>query len=90
MLFVDTQFLQHGLAQFLCHLLGVYIEDGATHDDGLVEESFGLGHAHQRAHLAATARLTEDSHIIGVAAKVSDIVAHPLEGLHRVEHTHIA
>ena len=90
MLGVDVQLLQHSLTQFLGHLLGVHIEDGTAHDDGFVEQSLGLRHAKQRAHLATPARFTEDGDIRGVAAKLTDVLLHPLQGLHHVEHAHIA
>ena len=54
MLLVDAQFFEYGLAEFLGHRLRVDIEDGAAHDDGLVEEPLGLRHTHERAYLTAT------------------------------------
>ena len=89
MFLIDTQFLQHGLAQFLGHLLRIHIENGTAHDNGLVEESFGLGHTHQCTHLTAATRFAEDGDIIGVASELSDIVAYPFQGLYSIEHTYI-
>ena len=55
-----------------------------------MEQTLSLRHAQQRAHLASPARLTEDGDIRGVAAKLTDILLHPLQGLHHIEHAHIA
>ena len=89
-LFADAEFAEYGLAELLGHVVGVDIEDGAAHDDSLVEESAGLGHAHQGAYLATTTRLAEDSHVLGVTTKLGNVVAHPLQGLHYIEHADIA
>ena len=87
---VDAKFLEYGLAQFLGHGLGVDIEDGSAHDDGLMEETFGLGHAHQCAYFTATAGFAKNCDIIGVASELGDVVAYPFEGLYGIEHTDIA
>ena len=86
---IDVQLFQHSLTQLLSHLFGIHIEDGTAHDDGLMEESLGLRHAKQRAYLASPTRLTEDGDIRGVATKLTDVLLHPLQGLHYVEHAHI-
>ena len=57
--------------------------------DRLVKQSFRRGHRHQRADLRATARLAEDRHVRGIAAEASDVVAHPLQRGHDVEHADI-
>ena len=87
---VNVQFLQHGLAQLLGHSLRVDIQDGTAHDDGLVEQSFGLRHAEQGAHLSAAARLTENSDVCRVAAKLPDVFLNPFQRLYHVEHAHVA
>ena len=68
----------------------VDIENGTTHDDGLMEEIFSCRHTHQRTYLSTTTRLSEDSDIRGIASEVSDVVAYPFECLYDIEHTHIA
>ena len=37
-----------------------------------------------------TSRLTEDRHLLGIAAKVLDVTLHPLQGEDLVEHTVVA
>ena len=63
LLFADAQLFQHRLTQGLRHLVVVDVKNGAAHDDSLMEQSLCLGHAHQRADLAASARLTEHRHV---------------------------
>ena len=89
-LLVNAQLLEYSLAQCLAHGLGVHVQDRTAHDNRLVEKPFGRRHAEQGTHLAATARFTKDGHIIGVAAKLLDVVVHPLQRLHHIKHTHIA
>ena len=55
-----------------------------------MEESLGWRHTEQGAYLAAATRLAEDGHVAGISAKLTDILLNPLQGLHDVEHTHIA
>ena len=51
---------------------------------------FGRRHAEQRADFAAAAGLAEDHHGVRVAAELFDVVAHPLQRVHDVEHADIA
>ena len=82
----ETQLLHHRAAELLGHGLGVDVEDRTAHDDGLVEQALGGGHAHQCADLAAASGLAEDRDIGRVTAERLDIVPDPLQCLHDVEH----
>ncbi len=58
--------------------------------DRLVKQSFRRRHGHQSGDLRSAARLTEDRHVPGIAAKGGDITAHPVQGGDHVEHSGIA
>ncbi len=84
----DPQLIHDRAAELLGHRFGIDIEDGAAHNDGLVEQAPGGRHAHQGADLAASARLAEDGDVVRVAAESLDIVPDPFQRLHDVQHPH--
>ena len=57
---------------------------------GSVEQAARFGHREQRADFAAAAGLAEDHHATGIAAEALDVVAHPAQRLHDVEHADVA
>ncbi len=82
------EYLQHQLPA----LNGVLVPAGTHnpgHDDGLVEETVGLGYLAQHGNLGAAAGLAEDGDVLRVAAEVRYIVPHPAQGLHQVGHAHV-
>ena len=52
--------------------------------------SLRFGHGHQSTHFGTTARLANDSDIVGVSAKLPDIVVYPFQAGDQVENAHIA
>ena len=58
--------------------------------DGAVKEALGGRHGHQRADLHAAAGLPKDGDVAGIAAHVADVVAHPFEREHEIEHAGVA
>ena len=50
-----------------------------------MEQTFGRGHGHQRSDLRAAAGLAKDHHLVRIAAKLADVVAHPLQRQHQVK-----
>ena len=75
------------LVRLVAHL---HVQARPALDDGAMEESLRLRHAEQRRDLPAAARLAEDGDVPGIAAECADVVAHPLERLHEVEHAGVA
>ena len=62
------------------HVLG-----RAALQDRSVEQPPGSGHGEQRPDAHRTSRLTEDGHVVRVAAEAADVLAHPLKGGDLVE-----
>ncbi len=58
--------------------------------DGFVEQAFCGRHAEQVADFAAAAGFAKDRDVVWIAAERSDVVAHPLECKHQIEHAGIA
>ena len=56
----------------------------AAHDERLVEESVCLRNLHQVENLHAAARLSEQRHVVRVAAKTGDVVMDPPERCHHI------
>jgi hypothetical protein len=63
---------------------------GRALHDGAVEEALRRRHRHQDGHLGAATRLAEDRHLACVTTEVADVVAHPLQRRHQVEHAGVA
>jgi hypothetical protein len=61
-----------------------------AHGGGAVEQAPGSGHGHQRGDLGPAARLAEDHHARGIAAKTGDIGADPLQRRDQVKLAQIA
>ena len=55
-----------------------------------MEEPFGCRHGGEQADFRGAARLSHDRHVRGIAAEVRDVVVHPLQGGHDVEHPDVA
>ena len=55
-----------------------------------MEQALGRRHRQEAAHFGPAARFAEDHDRVRVAAEVGDVVAHPLQGLHDVEHADVA
>ena len=85
----DTQLIKNGQTKLFGHGLVVHVQDGATHYYSLVVQALGCRHAHQSANLAAATRLTEYGHVIGITAKLGDIITHPFQSLDSVHHTNV-
>src|SRR5262249_40030866 len=58
--------------------------------DDAMEQPVRFGHRHQRRRLGAAAGLSENCDVVWIAAKLSDVVAHPLQREHKVEHAGVA
>ena len=58
-----------------------------THDDCLVEQTTSQWRFTKGAHTATTCTLTENSHVVGVTTKLSDVLLNPLQCLNLVEDT---
>ena len=84
-----SKLLSEGDAQGTSLLGQALSQRGTALHNGAFEETLGRRHSQQRRDLAATARLSANGHLGGVAAKAADVVAHPFEGLHDVLHTEI-
>ena len=55
-----------------------------------MDKPLRFGHGHQSTHFGTTARLANDSDIVGVSAKLPDIVVYPFQAGDQVENAHIA
>ena len=55
-----------------------------------MKQALGRRHCQQRAYFSRTARLAEDRDIVWIASEVGDIVAHPFQGCHHVQHAYVA
>ena len=54
-----------------------------------MEQPRRRGHAHQRGHLGAAARLAVDHHPVGIAAEIGDVVANPAQRRDQVGHADV-
>ena len=77
-------------ATFAAHLGAAHAQVRRALHGRAVEQPLRRGHRHQRADLRAAARLPEDHHVARVATEPRDVVAHPLEREHDVEHAGVA
>ena len=72
------------------HRIAFCIGDGkslSTHDNSLVEQTASQWALAECSNTTTTGTLTEDSYVIGVATKLSDILLYPLQCLYLVEYT---
>ena len=58
--------------------------------DPFVEETVGYGHLEKHLHLAASAGLTEDGHIVRITAEGGDIIPHPFQRQYDIHHSQAA
>lgn len=61
-----------------------------AHGGGPMEEASGRGGGHQGGDLGAAAGLTEDHHLVWIAAETGDVVPHPLQRQDKVELSGVA
>ena len=66
------------------------LDGGTAFDNRPVKQALCGRHGEQRAHLAAAARLAEDRYRVGIASKLRDVLAHPLQRVNDIEHPDIA
>ena len=76
-----------GEAHLVVLLLGVGQGQAAALGDALLEEALGLLHHAEEGGGAAAGGLTEDGHVVGVAAEGLDVLLDPLQGLDMVQQT---
>jgi len=87
---IETRLAENGGAERFGVLFRVGPGRIPAQGHGLVEKPFGRRHGAEVAHFRTAARLAHDRDILRVAAESFDIVAHPLEGCHDVEHPCVA
>ena len=86
---LETELRGDPLGRLLCLLPWNLLQRRPAFDDRFVEETFRGRHRQQRAHFATAAGLTEDRHVPGIASEGRDVVAHPLQRRHDVEHADV-
>ncbi len=84
--FAEVEFAQHGSEGAAGGLGRGRQFHRAALNNRLVEQAIRGRHAHQSGDLGASARLAEDRHIPRVAPEGGDIVPHPLQRRHQIEH----
>ena len=75
------------------HRITIRIGNGealGTHDHSLVEQATGQRRLTEGTHATTTGTLSEDRHVVGVAAKLLDIFLNPFQGFNLVENTVVA
>ena len=87
---LQAGFFQDSLAQLRAITAADGARDVAAQSHCLVQQPLRLGHRYERADLGTAARLSHNGHIAGVAAKLFNVVVHPLQACHQVEDAHIA
>ena len=65
------------------------VSHDAAHDDRLLEETVRVGCLSERRDLSAAARLTEDRHVLRIAAESRDVFLHPFQGGHEIRNAHV-
>ena len=87
---LDTQRVENGLGVTGGRLLADRAQAGPALDDRLVEQAVGAGHGLQHGDLGPATALAEDGDIGRVAAEGRDVVAHPFQHQHDVQHAGLA
>ena len=86
--------LQSGLLQDICtqffgEIGNAQINPRPTQNHRFAEQTFCSWHGCSGAHFGAATGLPHDGYIVGVAAKVGNVVAYPFQGGHQIQHPHI-
>ena len=82
--------LGHDLFRQLPGLLGAgRIAAAARLHRSAMEQSRRRRHAHQGGHLGAAARLAVDHDLVGIAAEIGDVLAHPAKRRNQVGHADV-
>ena len=74
------------LGLFSRNRMTIGIHDRAGHGDDIFEQAFGLGTGHQDLRALSTGGFSGNRHIIGVAAKIPDILLYPFKRRNLIHH----
>ncbi len=85
----DPENIEHGGGELLGVFDSALAQCRAALYGRFVKKSLRGRHGHERANLASASGLPEDRHVGGVAAEIRNIVPHPFERSHQVEHSRI-
>ncbi len=85
----DAQLVQHGLGGGRRLFGPAELQGAAALGHGPVEQAPRRRHAHQAGDLSGPAGLAEDGDIPGIAAERGDVVPHPFQRRHAVQHADI-